>query len=256
MRSRVLAILAVGCLLSATASADTPAQDFTPCPASRAPSLVLPHVAEAVATNTEVTIVAFGSSSTQGWHASDIAHSYPRILQSALDAALPEAHVAVLNRGIGGQDATEMMSRLETDVLAIRPTAVIWQVGANAAMKHLHPETFRQLVAAGVKRLREANIDVVLMDNQRAPAILASPQHVLFDEALADVALGAGAGLFSRGALMEEWRDGGYPYERFIADDGVHHNDYGYRCIAQALASSIMEGLGKKIPDRAFSARR
>ena len=227
------------------------------CPADKAPAIALPRLREAVANNQEVTIVALGSSSTQGWHATDIAHSYPAVLQASLNAALPVAHVAVLNRGVGGQDVLEMLPRLERDVLGVRPTVVIWQVGANGAMKRMPPDLFKKLLATGVRRLREARVDVVLMDNQRAPAILASPDHVRIDQALADVAVAEGAALFGRGALMDQWRTSGFPYERFVSDDGVHHNDHGYRCVAKALTQAILDGMGlPRDPMAAVATRR
>jgi len=218
---------------------------FESCPAARVAPLALPHVKEALAGNSELTIVALGSSSTAGWHSTSIAQSYPAILQAELSAALPYAHVAVINRGIGGQDAAEMVPRIDADVLGVRPTLVIWQVGANGAIKDRDPDTFRKLVIEGVQELKGAGIDVVLMDNQRAPAILAAPHHVEIDQATADVAARTGVGLFDRGALMDQWRSNGHPYEQFISNDGVHHNDLGYRCMASALASAILEGLGR-----------
>ncbi|HEY8288884.1 MAG TPA: GDSL-type esterase/lipase family protein, partial [Acetobacteraceae bacterium] len=133
-------------------------------------------------------IVALGSSSTLGVRASDSAHSYPAVLQTALMNALQTAHVAVLNRGIGGQDALEELKRLQTDAIAVRPQLVIWQVGANGAMRNADPASFRGRVVQGVERLREAGIDVILMDNQRAPRIDASPDHVALEAQIADVA--------------------------------------------------------------------
>ena len=217
------------------------------CPSVRPSPLVLPQVKAALSSNSELTIVALGSSSTVGWHSTSIAQSYPAILQSELAAALPYAHVAVINRGVGGQDAAEMLPRLDADVLAIRPSLVIWQVGANGAIKDRDPETFRGLVTSGVLTLKNAGIDVVLMDNQRAPAILAAPNHLEIDRAMADVANRTGTELFDRGTLMDQWRLSGYPYEQFISTDGVHHNDLGYRCVAKALASAILDGLGRPI---------
>ncbi|MEA2742923.1 MAG: acyl-CoA thioesterase, partial [Acetobacteraceae bacterium] len=61
--------------------------------------------------------------------ASDSAHTYPAVLQSSLNKALPGAHFAVINRGMGGQDAPEELTRLDTDVIALHPQLVIWQVG-------------------------------------------------------------------------------------------------------------------------------
>ncbi len=226
--------------LPAAAAPDVP--DL--CPTARIAPLVLSRVREALASNSELTIVALGSSSTAGWHSSSIAQSYPAILQAELSLALPHAHVAVINRGIGGQDAAEMVPRIEADVVDVRPSLVIWQVGANGAMKNRDPESFRSLVVAGVQKLKGAGIDVVLMDNQRAPAILKAPHPLEMDQAMADVATRTGVSLFDRGALMDQWRVDGHPYEQFMSDDGIHHNDLGYRCVARALASAILEGLG------------
>jgi lysophospholipase L1-like esterase len=232
-------------ILAAGSPAFGAADRLDGCPASRVAPLALPRVKEALAGNSEVTIVAFGSSSTAGWHASSIAQSYPAVLQAELSAALPYAHVAIINRGVGGQDAAEMLPRIDADVLAVRPSLVIWQVGANGAIKDRDPEGYRKLIIDGVQTLKAAGIDVVLMDNQRAPIILAAPHHLEIDQATADVATYTGVGFFDRGALMDQWRLGGYPYKQFISDDGVHHNDAGYRCVASALASAILDGLGK-----------
>ena len=214
------------------------------CPAVKLPPIALPHMRSALAAGQEVTIVAFGSSSTEGSHASDMHHTYPAILQDELEAAIPGAHVAVINRGIGGQDAPEMMLRIDADVIEMRPTLVIWQVGANGAMRGNDPASFQKAVDEGVRRIEHGGADVILMDNQRSPAVLASPQHAQIDQALADVARRDDARLFARGRLMELWQDAGHPYAEFLADDGIHHNDLGYACIAKALAASMVEGLG------------
>lgn len=227
------------------------------CPTVHVAPLALGRFKDALAADREITIVALGSSSTEGARASNAGHSYPAVLQSELEAALPQAHIAVLNRGIAGQDVGEMLPRLERDALAIHPALVIWQVGANGAMRHSDPEVFRRLLSNGVQRLQESHVDVVLMDNQRAPVVLASPEHARIDQALADVAARMEAGLFSRGILMDAWQAAGFPYERFISEDGVHHNDFGYSCIAKALATAIVEGLSQTpgpVPVR--SARR
>lgn len=205
--------------------------------------LHLPHLRAALAARTEGLIVALGSSSTEGAMASDSAHTYPAVLQAALDAALPTAHVAVINRGVDGQDAPEELARLDTDVIAVRPQLVIWQVGANGAMRHADPETFHELVAKGVRRLRNAGIDVVLMDNQRSPRVLAATEHIVLEDSLRDVAHETGVNLFSRSRLMDAWSDEGAKPGLFTAKDGLHHNDLGYACVTRALARLVIAAL-------------
>jgi acyl-CoA thioesterase I len=240
---RVLAALALLLMLAATALAN-PA-----CPSSPATApIALPHLRTAVNNGMEGVVVALGSSSTQGAMASDLAHSYPAVLQQALSTGLPEAHVAVINRGIGGQDAAEELSRLDADVLAVRPQLVIWQVGANGALRNADPAAFHSMVATGVRRLQAAGADVILMDNQQSPALLAKAQEPVFDQTLAKVAQETGAALFSRRSLMRGWfHDGAQPAE-FIATDGLHHNDHGYLCVAQSLAQAIVAGLAPSQP--------
>ena len=174
-------------------------------------------------------------------------HTYPAVLQDELEAALPGSHIAVLNRGIGGQDAPEETARLEADVLDAHPTLVIWQLGANGAMRGADPASFQKIVDDGVRRIEHAGADVILMDNQRSPAVLASPVHTQIDQALADVARLDDARLFARGRLMELWQEAGHPYAEFLADDGIHHNDRGYACLAKALARSMIEGFGPAV---------
>ena len=216
-------------------------------------ALHLPHLRAAVAARTEGLIVALGSSSTEGVMASDSAHTYPAVLQSALNKALPAAHFAVINRGIGGQDAPEELARLDTDVIAIHPQLVIWQVGANGAMRHADSFEFHRMVEEGVNRLLKAGIDVILMDNQRSPRVLAAVDHIVLEESLKHVAQETGVNLFSRSHLMDAWSDAGSKPGLFIASDGLHQNDLGYLCISQTLARQIVGAVSTPI---AISAMR
>jgi lysophospholipase L1-like esterase len=213
------------------------------CPPGRNPPLSLPHARLAMQQTEQLQIVALGSSTTFGWMASSPANAYPAQLQADLGEIFPRVHVNVLNRGIGGQDAAEEVLRIDSDAIAPKPSIVIWQVGANGALEHSDPAVFKKLVKDGVDRMKAAGIDVVLMDNQRSPLILASPDHAALEAALAEMAREEGVALFSRGALMDQWQKNGVPYARFIASDNLHQNDYGYRCLAAALAQSMAEGL-------------
>lgn len=244
----LLGLLAL--LLCSTAA--TRAQQV--CPAEPpAPHLNLQHLRAALGRGVEVVVVAIGSSSTKGVMASDPAHTYPAELQDALEHALPRMHIAVLNRGIGGQDAPEELLRMQADVIAVRPQLVIWQVGANAALRNTDPEAFRRMVIDGVGRLQAAGIDVILMDNQHSPKVDAAPEHQVLDTELAQIAKATDTGLFSRAGLMEAWQREGAPEPTFIAADGLHHNDLGYSCVARALADAILDGLRET---RTLSARR
>ena len=97
-------------------------------PCDIAPELVgfdypLPHVREALKRRRKIKVIAIGSSSTAGV---DRVLPYPPRLEMALRQAFQGRMIDVLNRGIGGQESPEELSRFESDVIAESPTLVIW----------------------------------------------------------------------------------------------------------------------------------
>jgi lysophospholipase L1-like esterase len=234
--------LLAGCVAAVAAGSPVAATEPA-CPAVAVPPIPAPRLAEAIRRERPVRIVAFGSSSTAGAGASAPWMAYPARLESRLRAALPRLGVTVLNRGVGGEDADAMLLRLERDVIAADPDLVVWQVGANAALRSMDKADFDRFLRAGLARLRAARIDVVLMDNQRAPRIAARPGHRDYDAMLSAAAAAVpGVALFSRGALMDAWAAAGLPPGAALVEDGLHHNDLGYRCLADALAGALLAG--------------
>ncbi len=217
-----------------------------PCPAAPAQRLSLPATRAALSQGRPVTVIAFGSSSTEGAGATAPERTYPAQLEAGLHAALPEAQLTVLNRGRGGEDVTEMMARLERDVIEARPTLVIWQAGANAVLRGMAPEAFIALLEDGIERLRALGVDVVMMDSQRAPRILNAPNFPEFDRAIRDTAARLHIPLFSRAMLMEAWAAAGTPASAMIGPDGLHHNDHGYTCLARALTHAMVDATGPR----------
>ncbi|WP_426955866.1 SGNH/GDSL hydrolase family protein [Muricoccus radiodurans] len=210
------------------------------CPPSPAQPLALPRLAEGLRAGAMPLIIALGSSSTQGAGASSPEMAYPAQLEAALRRR--GLDVQVLNSGRGGEDVVEMLDRLEADVIALRPAVVIWQVGVNGAMRNHPVDRFRILLRQGVARLQAAGADVVLMDSQRGPWTAQAPSRDAFDRTMAEVARDWGAGFFSRRRMMDAWVAAGAEAEVMLVSDGLHHNDRGYGCLADALAEAIRSG--------------
>ena len=75
-------------------------------------------------------VVAFGSSNTEiGWH-SDGRHGWPCWLACIFHASIGH-RVQTLNAGIGGNTARDLLGRIHSDVLPIRPQLVIITIGGN-----------------------------------------------------------------------------------------------------------------------------
>src|ERR1700736_3213679 len=124
----------------------------------------LPHVAGKLASGEPVVIVAFGSSSTSGYGTTSPEFTYPNRLAAQLHRQYPSADITVVNRGKGGEDAPEMMKRLQVSVLDMKPDLVIWQVGTNAVLRNLDPTETAKLVEEGVARIQAEGADLVLVD--------------------------------------------------------------------------------------------
>jgi lysophospholipase L1-like esterase len=222
-----------------------------PClpPKGGAPSMgSLPHVAGKLAAGQPVVIVAFGSSSTQGWGSSSPEFTYPNRLAAQLHRQYPGADITVLNRGVGGEDAPEMMKRLQTAVIDVKPDLVIWQVGTNAVLRNLDPADTAKLVSDGIARIQEeADADIVLVDPQYSPAMIkhseSASQMVRF---LGRVAHLHHVGIFPRFEVMRQWHDQqDLPVDSFTIADGLHMNDWGYACFAQLLGDDIIKSVGQ-----------
>jgi acyl-CoA thioesterase I len=201
----------------------------------------LPHVSAQLAATEPVTIVALGSSSTEGVGATRPENNYPSRLAIELRARLTGAEVQVLNRGVGGEATQAMVDRIERDVIAQHPSLVIWQVGTNDVLHDDDVTRDAALMRAGVHRLKAAGIDVILMDVQFAPAVLSHESYRDMLHAIAAVGVAEGVPVFRRFQLMQSWDETGVmPMHAALADDRLHMTDRSYGCLARLLADDIV----------------
>jgi lysophospholipase L1-like esterase len=207
----------------------------------------LPHVAAKLASGQPVTIIAFGSSSTQGYGSTSPEFTYPNRLAAQLRRQYPGADITVLNRGVGGEDAPEMMKRLQTSVIDAKPDLVIWQVGTNAVLRNLDPADTANMVEDGVARIQAAGADLVLVDPQYSPRVTEHAESASkMVRLLSKVAQLRHVGIFPRFEVMRQWHDRqALPIESFVIADGLHMNDWGYACFAQLLGDDIIKSVGQ-----------
>jgi lysophospholipase L1-like esterase len=207
----------------------------------------LPHVAGKLASGEPVVIIAFGSSSTQGYGTTSPQFTYPNRLARQLRRQYPTADITVLNRGKGGEDAPEMMKRLQTEVIDMKPDLVIWQVGTNAVLRNLDPAETALEVEDGVARIQAAGADLVLVDPQYSPRVTERAESAnKMVRLLGKVAELRHVGIFPRFEVMREWHEQqALPIDSFVIADGLHMNDWGYACFAQLLGDDIIKSVGQ-----------
>lgn len=200
------------------------------------------HFRERIASGRPIKIVAIGSSSTAGWGATSSDKSYPAQLAAELKARLPGLPITVVNKGIGGEEAGQMLARFQADVIEENPDLVLWQVGSNSVLRdHDAPGT---IILRGVEELKKNGFEVILVNPQYAPKIVAkgaTAEHAL--DVITATARDEEVGVFDRYKIMRYWRESEkLPFEQFVTPDGLHMNDWGYGCIAKLLATAIVDG--------------
>ena len=208
----------------------------------------LRHSARRLANGEPLTIVAIGSSSTTGVGASSPAMSYPSRLAVELKRRFPGREITVLNRGVNGQETHEMVARFATDVIAAHPDLVLWQVGTNSVLRDHPLRPHSVLLRDGIAQLKEAGTDVVLIDMQFVPRVIAKPETQGMEDQIALSAKEQSVDLFRRFALMRNWHEVQHiPFETFVSPDELHMNDWSYACVAKLLAAAIAEAATRPI---------
>ena len=216
----------------------------------------LTHFAQSLARG-QAKIVAIGSSTTAG---EGNITAYPGRLLSFLQNEYPKANIAMVNKGIGGQEAPLEFQRFDTDVIAEKPDLVIWQVGTNAIWQSPNlnppPPSFDETTSAvrdGLVKLRnQTQADVILMDLQYVPAVLTlakKDKAIAMVEAISELARDAGVNVFRRFAFMK----GLYEVEQVSFDrmvdptdnDRLHDSDWATHRVAWAMKLAIERGVDK-----------
>ena len=192
-----------------------------------------------------MTVVALGSSTTAGSGASAEDRSYPAVLEAELRRRLPGAEVKILNKGVGGQSAYDMLLRMQSDVLDEKPALVIWQTAINEAIRDIGEEKLAKILRKGIGEARAAGSDIILMDLPWLPREGRYPHYDDYRAVLRKTAQEQAVPLFPRYAMMKSWSSSRqFTPEELVGMDGLHLVDAGYRCLALRLADGIVSGIG------------
>ena len=206
----------------------------------------LPGLERAVAKGRDIDIVALGSSSTAGSGASSPQAAYPARLDAELDRRFPAKDFHVDNQGAGGQLARDMLERIHSYIATLQraPALVIWQTGVNDAMQDVGVADFAAVLERGIRDLRAAGIDVVLVDMQYFPRSERVAVYGDYLRVMRQVAEEHKVPLFQRFAIMKHLvKSGQHTTDQLLAPDNFHLNDLSYGCLADLMADAIEDKL-------------
>ncbi len=229
----------------------------TSAPGDTLPDIVgfkhpLPNLARSLKLR-NTKIVAFGSSSTSGMLQ---VVPYPARLELMLrneygtDGSNPfgKRMINVINRGVGGEEATTEMLRIQSDVIAEAPALVIWQVGTNAVFRsnEFDFEAVVKAIGDGLKLLSTISTDVILMDSQYTTAVVTDEKKPLSDKMvkrISEQAEAAGVDVFRRWALMQPWHVAMRELVDPADDLQLHLSDWATQNATEALFGQIKKAV-------------
>ena len=141
-----------------------------------------------------------------------------------------------------------MLRRFDQAVVAAKPDLVLWQLGTNSVIRG-HPSAGHgDMIRAGLKKIRATGADVVLIDPQYAPKVIAKPEAGTMVELIGAMAKAENVDLFRRFAVMKRWYDVDHlSFDKFVSPDGLHMNDWSYACMAKILGQAIAEAAQRPI---------
>ena len=204
----------------------------------------LPKTAAAIASGQTVLIVAIGGASTLGHAAGSPDLAWPARLAVALTSRFPAARVTVDNRAVARQTTQEMAARLDREVIALKPTLVIWETGTTDAVRGTDLDEFRQTIQAGIDRLRASGAEVVFMDMQFSRHTHAVINFDRYESVLREVTDANDVPLFRRHDIMHYWAESGL-FDLMTGDHDKLHLVASrlYDCIGRAVADFITRGV-------------
>jgi acyl-CoA thioesterase-1 len=199
----------------------------------------------ALARGTRFRIVALGSSSTEGTGASNPRTCYPAQLETELNRRFSRAgHIEVVNLGVGGHLATDMIARIDAEVASRSPTLVIWQTGVNDAIAGVPLDDFRMQLAQGIDAIRATGADLILLDLQYYPRSERVRGYRSYLQAMWQVGREKGVPVLKRHTYMKHLLDSRrYTAAQILAPDLFHLNDLSYRCLGHMVANAIESGV-------------
>lgn len=238
-------------LLAGTGPAGAQAHDAGEMPkACRVPLAVfvddakLPHVAKRVAVDRRLVVVALGSSSTLGSGASAPAAAWPLRLEADLRRRLPGVDVTVHNRGRARDDAENMVRRLPSDVLGLKPDIVVWETGTAEAMRHREVEVFSEHLQAGIDLIVRAGADVMLVTPQYSRETARLIAYQPYIDAMNSIGMRREVLLFPRFEVMRHWVESGQmQLDNVTPAQATATADRVYDCLGRQVARVIVRAM-------------
>jgi lysophospholipase L1-like esterase len=172
---------------------------------------------------------------------------YVSLVRKALKEKHPELGIEVLAVATGGHRVTDLIKRVDKDVIARKPTVVFIQIGVNDAAGGVTPEQFKLQIEELIGKLQKAGARVVLCSLTSLGEKRDGANHIDKKlEALADVARTVAREQKVplndlRKAFVDYWKkhNPDNKDKGILTYDGNHFNDTGHRFVAGEMLKKL-----------------
>lgn len=199
-------------------------------------------------------IIFFGDSITDCDRDRDdersLGNGYVKILADKLRPIYPDTDIDLINKGVSGDEVGDLLARVQADVIAHKPDAVVIMIGINniihkfASGKELDLKQFERDLKELLTVLKKAGITVIFLEPFLLPAPDKRRMRKLFDDELKIVDRVASE-IADEFVAYDEMFNGlalSIPYTEYSAD-GVHPTHRGSRLIADTAIKAIRKHL-------------
>lgn len=199
-------------------------------------------------------IVFFGDSITDCERdRSDInslGNGYVKILADKLRPIYPDTDIELINKGVSGDEVGDLLARVDGDVIALKPDAVVIMIGINNTIhkfkndKELDLKKFESDLKELLKKLKKEGMVVIFLEPFLLPAPDKLRMRKLFNEELAvlnKIALKYADEFVAYDEMFNGLTET-IPYTEYSLD-GVHPTHRGSRLIADQAIKAIRKHL-------------
>ncbi|MCI9407957.1 MAG: SGNH/GDSL hydrolase family protein [Clostridia bacterium] len=199
-------------------------------------------------------IVFFGDSITDcdrdRGDLNSLGNGYVKILADKLRPIYPDTDIELINKGISGDRVQELLARVQTDVIDLKPDAVVIMIGINNVWhkfthgKELDLAEFEQDLKELITKLKAAGIVVIFLEPFLLPAPDKLRMRKVFNEELKIIDR-VGEEMCDEFVAFDEMFNGlveSIPYTEYSLD-GVHPTHRGSRLIANTAIKAIRKHL-------------
>lgn len=177
----------------------------------------------------------------------DMGNGYPRYAANILQETYPDTQFEFINLGIGGNQTKDLVARLESDFVDIKPDIVSILIGINDVWHHaddkswIPDEVFEERYRTVLSAMKEkTNAKIMIME----PFLIPISDKLFFREDLAPkieiirkLAREFADVYLPTDGLLNAFFIGDDPLS--FAEDGVHPTAKGAKCIAELYVEYI-----------------